>query len=83
MLSQRALLERLGIAERMAVLCQQNPTRAAEIVAAFDRLTGTGAGQMGLLFKALCVSAPDLAVPAFLTPDPLIDRLSSERKAHA
>lgn len=73
LLSQRSLLERLGIGARAAALAQKNPARAGEIEAAFRRLTGAGAAEMGTLFKALCVSAPGLTPAAFDRPDGLIE----------
>ena len=74
LLTQRTLLERLGIAARAATLAQRNPARAEDIATAYRRLTGTSAGQMGALFKALCVSAGlPAAPPAFDSVDLLID----------
>lgn len=76
LLTQRALLERLGIGARASALAQAAPAKAEAIAAAFHRLTGPGEGQMGTLFKALCLASPGLAVPAFDRFDPLIAQIS-------
>lgn len=76
LLTQRTLLERLGIGARAAALAQRNRGQTEAIAAAFARLTGAGEGQMGTLFKALCVSSGlASAPPAFDSADPLIDKL--------
>ena len=55
-------LRTLGIGARAAALKAKAPERAAEVDAACDRLTG--AEQMGVLFKALAVTAPGWPEPA-------------------
>ena len=59
---QGDFLRALGIEHRAQALVNAAPGRAAEIMAALERLTGDG--QMGKLFKTLCVSAPGLDAPA-------------------
>ncbi|MGH6959054.1 MAG: class I SAM-dependent methyltransferase, partial [Dongiaceae bacterium] len=57
------LLERLGIELRTASLLKQaTPDQAEEIRTARERLLDLA--QMGTLFKALAIAAPDLPVPA-------------------
>lgn len=78
LLTQRTLLERLGIVARASALARAQPGRAGEIEAALHRLTGAGRGEMGTLFKALCLTGPDLAGPAaFDSPDPLIAHITA------
>lgn len=77
LLTQRALLQRLGIEARAAALQHANPARAGDVAAALARLTGAAEGQMGTLFKALCISAALSAPPpAFDMPDPLIETIT-------
>jgi len=66
-LAQGAFLRRLGIEPRAAVLRANATTaQAAEIDAAVARLTGTGRGAMGALFKAVAFADPKLgALPGF------------------
>ncbi len=66
-IDQGMLLMRLGIAERAASLQAAAPEdRRAGIAAALKRLTGTGPADMGSLFKAIAISAPQLqALPGF------------------
>ena len=52
----------LGLAGRAAALGRAAPDRAEEIAAAYRRLTA--AGEMGRLFKAIAVTAPDWPIPA-------------------
>jgi NADH dehydrogenase [ubiquinone] 1 alpha subcomplex assembly factor 7 len=59
-ITQAELLGRLGIVERTARLMAANPSRAAEIEAATQRLMSPGG--MGQLFKAMAVRS--LSVPA-------------------
>ena len=59
---QGAFLERLGLGERLAaLLAAASPEQALELESGYRRLTD--ADEMGLLFKALAVTAPGLAVP--------------------
>ncbi|MDQ8729031.1 SAM-dependent methyltransferase [Bradyrhizobium sp. LHD-71] len=60
---QGEFLRRLGIETRAATLMSKaNPQVAADIQSALKRLTGTGRGGMGALFKVLGVSHPDLRI---------------------
>jgi NADH dehydrogenase [ubiquinone] 1 alpha subcomplex assembly factor 7 len=54
-------LKAMGIELRAASLAKAAPDRAAEIAAARDRLTG--ADEMGTLFKAMALMAPDWPRP--------------------
>ncbi len=75
-ITQAALLERLGAPERAAKLrAHADDDKArAEIDAALRRLTGIGRQEMGLLFKAITLSSPQLPPPAgFEIPDPLMN----------
>jgi NADH dehydrogenase [ubiquinone] 1 alpha subcomplex assembly factor 7 len=58
---QGALLEALGIRQRAAALIAASPDRADEIEAARDRLVA--ADQMGNLFKAMALAAPEWPEP--------------------
>ena len=70
LLTQSALLQRLGIVARTAALQRAAPARAGEFEAAALRLAGNGENQMGTLFKAFCVSSRDIvAPPAFDSAD--------------
>jgi SAM-dependent MidA family methyltransferase len=51
-------LLRLGIGERAKALASANPSEAANIARAVERLTSPL--QMGTLFKALCAHSPGL-----------------------
>lgn len=64
---QGEFLRRLGIAARAAALrTAATPAQAADVDAALARLTGTGRGAMGELFKAIAVADPALGgVPGF------------------
>ncbi len=66
-LAQGELLRRLGIEARAARLAAAaTPAQSAGIHAAVQRLTGSGAGDMGELFKAVGIVAPDLGpLPGF------------------
>lgn len=55
-------LNRLGIGARAAALATANPERAEELASAVQRLTGDD--QMGRLFKAMAIHAPDWPAPA-------------------
>jgi SAM-dependent MidA family methyltransferase len=65
-MTQGAFLDALGIRARAAALARNAaPDARTGIEAALDRLTGTGEGQMGDLFKVLGLSHPALtALPA-------------------
>jgi SAM-dependent MidA family methyltransferase len=63
LISQRDLLLRLGIAERAAALARARPDQADRIFRQLERLIDEG--QMGELFKAACIHAPGLVLPAF------------------
>jgi NADH dehydrogenase [ubiquinone] 1 alpha subcomplex assembly factor 7 len=62
-------LKRMGIEARAAILaacCGASDPNSDDAHAAFDRLTGTGPGQMGALFKVIAFSAPEIAqLPGF------------------
>jgi NADH dehydrogenase [ubiquinone] 1 alpha subcomplex assembly factor 7 len=76
LLTQKTLLERLGIATRAGALTRRTPERGEEIKAALKRLTGTGEGEMGTLFKALAIASSALgALPAFDAPDPVLQQM--------
>src|SRR5262245_37150166 len=68
-LPQGEFLRRLGIAERAGKLkARATAEQSAAIGAAFDRLTGRGADQMGELFKAMAIADPELPpLPGFET----------------
>jgi NADH dehydrogenase [ubiquinone] 1 alpha subcomplex assembly factor 7 len=62
-LPQGELLERLGIHVRAEALRKRaNSAQAADIAAATERLLHLQ--QMGTLFKALAIAAPDFPAPA-------------------
>ncbi|MDF1734137.1 MAG: SAM-dependent methyltransferase [Minwuia sp.] len=67
-ISQRDLLRRLGVEPRLAQLVAraEPPTRDA-LVAAYHRLTDPD--RMGTLFKALCITSPDMDTPTAYEPD--------------
>jgi NADH dehydrogenase [ubiquinone] 1 alpha subcomplex assembly factor 7 len=60
---QGDLLLRLGIGERAKALARTNPSEAANIARAVERLTAPQ--QMGTLFKALCAHSPGLRPAGF------------------
>jgi NADH dehydrogenase [ubiquinone] 1 alpha subcomplex assembly factor 7 len=66
-IEQGTWLKRLGIETRAAMLqANGSESKRADIAAAVLRLTGTGPGQMGSLFKAIAFSAPAIAhLPGF------------------
>jgi SAM-dependent MidA family methyltransferase len=69
--TQGAFLKRLGVDTRAAALMQKaTPDVAADIAAAQKRLTDTGRGGMGSMFKVLGISEPRLASLAGLS-DPV------------
>jgi NADH dehydrogenase [ubiquinone] 1 alpha subcomplex assembly factor 7 len=63
LLRQGDFLRRLGIEQRAAALAQARPDRADTVGRQLDRLIAPD--QMGRLFKAACVHAPDLVPPGF------------------
>jgi NADH dehydrogenase [ubiquinone] 1 alpha subcomplex assembly factor 7 len=62
--SQSAFLRALGIEYRADTLAQANPTHAQRLGRELRRLTH--ADEMGALFKAICLSSPNLPPPAGL-----------------
>ncbi|MEQ1769837.1 MAG: SAM-dependent methyltransferase [Devosia sp.] len=64
--TQGELLLRLGLGERAKALAASNPSEAANIARAVERLTSPD--QMGTLFKALCVHSPGLKPAGFPVP---------------
>jgi SAM-dependent MidA family methyltransferase len=63
LLTQGELLARLGIGQRAAMLAEARPDQAETLGRQLDRLTARE--QMGDLFKAVCIYAAGLDVPAF------------------
>lgn len=69
-ITQASLLERLGIHHRAEIL-KRKAENPGEIDRAVARLAGTDEHSMGLLFKALAVTAPgQMPPPGFETDDP-------------
>lgn len=67
-IAQGEFLRRLGIETRAATLMQKaTPEISADILAALKRLTDTGRGGMGSMFKVLGISAPNLISLAALS----------------
>jgi SAM-dependent MidA family methyltransferase len=64
---QGTWLKRMGIETRAAMLeGRASRTKSIDIVEDLCRLTGTGPGQMGALFKVIALSAPDIErLPGF------------------
>nr|WP_256515204.1 class I SAM-dependent methyltransferase [Alsobacter ponti] len=72
--TQGSFLEALGLSARAAVLKRAPTADAAGIDAAVSRLAGTGAEDMGALFKAIAVTQPGLdGVAGFDSPVPAAD----------
>jgi SAM-dependent MidA family methyltransferase len=69
-MTQGAFLDALGIGARAAALARSAPDVKATIEAALARLTGTGEGQMGGLFKVIGLSHPALAALPALSSHP-------------
>ncbi len=66
-LTQGEFLRRLGIEARAAALARRHPDQAPKLARQLERLVD--AGQMGLLFKALCLyPSGQPAPPAFESP---------------
>jgi SAM-dependent MidA family methyltransferase len=63
LITQGEFLRRLGVETRAAALAKANPAEAAKIGRQLARLLAPD--QMGELFKAACVSSPDVAPPGF------------------
>ena len=61
-LAQGPFLRSLGIELRVDMLKQANPAHAARVARELRRLTHSE--EMGALFKAICLSSPDLPPPA-------------------
>lgn len=64
--TQRDFLAALGIAQRTKMLAARVPEKRDMLLRQLDRLTGED--QMGVLFKAICLSSPGLPDPAGLPP---------------
>jgi len=66
-IEQGTWLKRLGIEARAAVLqAKATESKRVDIAAALQRLAGTGANQMGSLFKVIAFSAPGfVGLPGF------------------
>ncbi len=62
-MEQGALLFALGLAERAKALARKGDPASVE--AAARRLAGTGAGEMGALFRAIACASRPLALPPF------------------
>jgi SAM-dependent MidA family methyltransferase len=63
-LQQGDFLRRLGIETRAASLkTNAPPIKISEIDAQLERLTGTGAHKMGMLFKVMGIADPALGTP--------------------
>jgi SAM-dependent MidA family methyltransferase len=79
---QGEFLRRLGIETRAATLMSKaTPQVSADIESALKRLTGTGRGAMGALFKVLGVSHPDIGTLPGLSDAPPSDESAPEAVA--
>jgi SAM-dependent MidA family methyltransferase len=68
--TQGEFLKRLGIDTRAATLtAKATPEVSADIAAALKRLTDSGRGGMGSMFKVMAVTGPNLAVVAGLSDE--------------
>jgi SAM-dependent MidA family methyltransferase len=68
--TQGEFLKRLGIDTRAATLtAKATPEVSADIAAALKRLTDSGRGGMGSMFKVMAVTSPNLAVVAGLSDE--------------
>ena len=73
--TQGDFLKRLGIESRAATLmAKADHEVSADISGALKRLTDSGRGGMGSMFKVLGISQPDLVSLAGLSADPEADR---------
>jgi NADH dehydrogenase [ubiquinone] 1 alpha subcomplex assembly factor 7 len=69
--TQGDFLKRLGIETRaVTLMAKTTPEVSADISAALKRLTDSGRGGMGSMFKVLAVTRPDLAMVAGLSDEP-------------
>ncbi len=64
-IAQGVFLRRLGIEQRAHQLCQLYPQDATQILAALQRLLAPA--QMGLIFQAMALTAPQAPTPAGFT----------------
>ena len=61
--TQGRFLDRLGLALRVEALCKNQPPEKADAIrAGAARIASPGA--MGEIFKVMCLSSPNLPVPA-------------------
>jgi SAM-dependent MidA family methyltransferase len=68
--AQGEFLTRLGIETRaVTLMAKTTPEVSDDIAAGLKRLTGTGRGGMGSMFKVVAISAPGLATLAGLSDD--------------
>ncbi len=80
--SRASSCRRLGIETRAATLMSKANTQvSADIQSALKRLTGTGRGAMGALFKVLGVSHPDIKTLPGLSEAPPVDAAAPEAVA--
>lgn len=76
--TQGEFLKKLGIETRaLTLMSKATPEVAEDISAALKRLTGSGRGGMGQLFKVLAVSDPKLIILAGLSEENQSDRVAS------
>jgi SAM-dependent MidA family methyltransferase len=69
--TQGEFLKRLGIETRaVTLMAKATPEVSADISAALKRLTDSGRGGMGSMFKVLAVTQPDLTMVAGLSDEP-------------
>ena len=69
--TQGEFLKRLGIETRAVTLMgKTTPEVSADISAALKRLTDSGRGGMGSMFKVLAVTQPNLTMVAGLSDEP-------------
>jgi NADH dehydrogenase [ubiquinone] 1 alpha subcomplex assembly factor 7 len=69
--TQGEFLKRLGIETRaLTLMGKTTPEVSADISAALKRLTDSGRGGMGSMFKVLAITEPNLAVVAGLSEEP-------------
>jgi SAM-dependent MidA family methyltransferase len=69
--TQGEFLKRLGIETRaLTLMGKTTPEVSADISAALKRLTDSGRGGMGSMFKVLAITDPNLAVVAGLSEEP-------------
>jgi len=69
--TQGEFLKRLGIEARAAgLMAKATPEVSGDIAGALKRLTDSGRGGMGSMFKALAISEPNLTAIAGLSDQP-------------